>query len=295
MGKTRIIAETGAGQHGVATATVCALFGLPCEIYMGAVDVERQALNVFRMQLLGATVHAVHDRHGDAQGRDERSAARLGHQRAHHALRDRLRRRPASLSDAGARAAGGDRPRSARADPEGRGTPARRLRRLRRRRLERDGPVSRVRPRQRRRALRRRGGGRGPRHRPARRDADAGPRRRAARRAVVRAVRRRGPDRRGALDLGRPRLPGRRARALVSQGDRPRALPVGHRRGGARRLQAAGAHRGDPRGARELARHRGAAARSRRACPRARWSLLNLSGRGDKDMGTIAKRLGVAL
>jgi tryptophan synthase beta chain len=60
MGKTRIIAETGAGQHGVATATVCALFGLPCEIYMGAVDVERQALNVFRMRLLGATVHAVH-------------------------------------------------------------------------------------------------------------------------------------------------------------------------------------------------------------------------------------------
>jgi tryptophan synthase beta chain len=59
MGKTRIIAETGAGQHGVATATACALFGLPCEVYMGAVDVERQALNVFRMKLLGAQVHAV--------------------------------------------------------------------------------------------------------------------------------------------------------------------------------------------------------------------------------------------
>jgi tryptophan synthase beta chain len=60
MGKTRIIAETGAGQHGVATASACALFGLPCEIYMGAVDVERQSLNVFRMKLLGAKVHAVH-------------------------------------------------------------------------------------------------------------------------------------------------------------------------------------------------------------------------------------------
>jgi tryptophan synthase beta chain len=59
LGKKRIIAETGAGQHGVATATVCALFGLPCEVYMGAVDVERQALNVFRMRLLGAQVHAV--------------------------------------------------------------------------------------------------------------------------------------------------------------------------------------------------------------------------------------------
>jgi tryptophan synthase beta chain len=56
MGKRRIIAETGAGQHGVATATAAALFGLPCEVYQGAVDVERQALNVFRMQLLGARV-----------------------------------------------------------------------------------------------------------------------------------------------------------------------------------------------------------------------------------------------
>ncbi|MEC7490048.1 MAG: tryptophan synthase subunit beta [Pseudomonadota bacterium] len=56
MGKTRVIAETGAGQHGVATATVCALFGIPCVIYMGAVDIERQAPNVFRMKLLGAEV-----------------------------------------------------------------------------------------------------------------------------------------------------------------------------------------------------------------------------------------------
>ncbi|MBY0301570.1 MULTISPECIES: tryptophan synthase subunit beta [Sphingomonas] len=59
MGKTRIIAETGAGQHGVATATVCARFGLPCIIYMGAKDAERQAPNVFRMKLLGAEVRAV--------------------------------------------------------------------------------------------------------------------------------------------------------------------------------------------------------------------------------------------
>src|ERR1051325_7227669 len=55
MGKRRIIAETGAGQHGVATATVAALFDLPCEIYMGAEDVVRQSLNVERMRLLGAT------------------------------------------------------------------------------------------------------------------------------------------------------------------------------------------------------------------------------------------------
>jgi tryptophan synthase beta chain len=59
LGKTRIIAETGAGQHGVATATVCAKFGLKCVVYMGEVDMERQSLNVFRMKLLGAEVQPV--------------------------------------------------------------------------------------------------------------------------------------------------------------------------------------------------------------------------------------------
>jgi len=59
MGKKRIIAETGAGQHGVATATACALFGLECRVYMGAVDAERQSLNVYRMELLGAEVTKV--------------------------------------------------------------------------------------------------------------------------------------------------------------------------------------------------------------------------------------------
>jgi tryptophan synthase beta chain len=59
MGKRRIIAETGAGQHGVASATVCALLGLDCVVYMGEVDIERQALNVFRMKLLGAEVRPV--------------------------------------------------------------------------------------------------------------------------------------------------------------------------------------------------------------------------------------------
>ena len=59
MGKTRIIAETGAGMHGVATATLCAQFGLHCVVYMGAVDVERQKPNVFRMKMLGAEVRPV--------------------------------------------------------------------------------------------------------------------------------------------------------------------------------------------------------------------------------------------
>src|SRR5262249_33074001 len=59
MGKRRIIAETGAGQHGVATATVCALFGFDCVVYMGAEDMRRQELNVFRMRLLGSEVRSV--------------------------------------------------------------------------------------------------------------------------------------------------------------------------------------------------------------------------------------------
>lgn len=59
MGKTRLIAETGAGQHGVATATAAALFGMECEVFMGKEDTDRQALNVYRMELLGAKVHAV--------------------------------------------------------------------------------------------------------------------------------------------------------------------------------------------------------------------------------------------
>ncbi|CAL5009907.1 unnamed protein product [Urochloa decumbens] len=73
LGKQRIIAETGAGQHGVATATVCARFGLQCIIYMGAQDMERQALNVFRMRLLGAEVRAVHS--GTATLKDATSQA----------------------------------------------------------------------------------------------------------------------------------------------------------------------------------------------------------------------------
>ena len=73
LGKTRIIAETGAGQHGVATATACAYFGMPCVVYMGAEDVARQALNVVRMRLLGAEVRAVHA--GSATLKDAINAA----------------------------------------------------------------------------------------------------------------------------------------------------------------------------------------------------------------------------
>ena len=109
MGKPRVIAETGAGQHGVATATACALLGLDCEVYMGAEDVERQALNVFRMELLGAEVHAGRARLAHAQGRHQRGAARLGHERARHLLLHRLGDGPASVSDDRARLPARDR------------------------------------------------------------------------------------------------------------------------------------------------------------------------------------------
>ena len=81
MGKSRIVAETGAGQHGVATATACALLGLECVVYMGAEDMRRQALNVVRMRLLGADGAAGGRREQDAEGRDQRGDARLGRQR----------------------------------------------------------------------------------------------------------------------------------------------------------------------------------------------------------------------
>ena len=79
--RSAIIAETGAGQHGVATATVCALFGLECVVYMGEEDMRRQRLNVFRMRLLGAKVVGVDDRQPDPERRHQRSHAGLGDQR----------------------------------------------------------------------------------------------------------------------------------------------------------------------------------------------------------------------
>ena len=138
LGKQRIVAETGAGQHGVATATVCARFGLECIVYMGSEDMRRQAPNVERMRLLGAEVRAGRVRHAHAEGGDERGDPRLDRERRDDLLPDRLVRRPGAVPGARARAAARDRPRGARADPRGRRPAAGRRRRVRRRRLERD-------------------------------------------------------------------------------------------------------------------------------------------------------------
>ena len=116
MGKTHIIAETGAGMHGVATATLCAKFGLPCIVYMGSVDVERQKPNVLRMKILGAEVRAVEFGFQDAQGCDERGTARLGRQCARHVLLHRHGGGAAPLPGNGARFPVDHRPRDARAD-----------------------------------------------------------------------------------------------------------------------------------------------------------------------------------
>ncbi len=141
MGKRRVIAETGAGQHGVATATACALLGLDCEVYQGAEDVERQSLNVFRMELLGARVIPVE------------SGSRTLKDAINEAMRDwvtnvrddlllhRLDHGATSVSHAGARLPARDRHRGAAPDPGDRGPASRRAGGLRRRRLQRHGPL----------------------------------------------------------------------------------------------------------------------------------------------------------
>ena len=246
MGKRRIIAETGAGQHGVATATACALMDLECVVYMGVEDIRRQAPNVQRMELLGATVSPV-----DAGARTLKEAASEAirdwvDQRRHDALHHRLGRRPGALPGDRARPAARDRRRGARPDPRARGAPARPRHRLRRRRLQRDRHLRALRRRRGRRAHRRRGRRRGARARPPRRAAHRrrAPRR-AARIAVGRAAGRDGPDPRGALDLGRPGLSGQRPRARPPARHRARALPRGQRRRGPGDLPARHAPGGD--------------------------------------------------
>ena len=98
MGKTRVIAETGAGQHGVASATAAALMGMTCTVYMGEEDTRRQALNVARMRLLGAEVVPVTHRLAHPQGRHQRGVPRLGRPRRRHPLPVRHRRRARTRS-----------------------------------------------------------------------------------------------------------------------------------------------------------------------------------------------------
>ena len=99
MGKKRIIAETGAGQHGVATATVAAKFDMECEVYMGEEDIERQALNVFRMQLMGTKVGTGYLWVTNPQRCDQRLFSRLGHERPDNLHAPRFSGRCTSIPD----------------------------------------------------------------------------------------------------------------------------------------------------------------------------------------------------
>ena len=116
MGKDRIVAETGAGQHGVASATAAALLGLECVVYMGVVDIARQEPNVFRMKLLGAEVRPVTSGTQTLKDAINEAIPRLGDECARYALSARLGIGTSSVSDHRARVSIRDRNRSAGAD-----------------------------------------------------------------------------------------------------------------------------------------------------------------------------------
>ena len=243
MGKPRVIAETGAGQHGVATATICARFGMECVVYMGSEDVKRQVQNVYRMKLLGRQGGAGRIRLEDAEGCAERSDARLGHQRRKHLLHHRHRGRAASVSDDGARFPVGDRHRMPDADAGNDRAPAGLRGRLRRRRLECDGDFLSVHRLSRGATGRRGGGRRRHRHRPALGLAVGRLARRPARQPHLPAAGRERPDQRNPLGLGRAGLSRRRPRARLAEGQRARAVRLDHRRRGAGRVQHLLPHR----------------------------------------------------
>ncbi len=145
MGKPRIIAETGAGQHGVASATAAALFGLSCQVYMGEEDVRRQKLNVFRMRAMGTEVIPVTTGSRTSARCRQRGDARLDGERRDHALHHRERSWAASLSVDRSRFPILHRSRNQKPMPGTTRPPARRGGRMRRRRQQRGGDVLSVR------------------------------------------------------------------------------------------------------------------------------------------------------
>ncbi len=293
MGKKRIIAETGAGQHGVATATVAALFGLECHVYMGEEDIRRQELNVFRMRLLGRRGGAGDLGQRHAQGRDQRGHPRLGGQRGGHALHHRFGGRSGPVPRHGARLPGGDRPGDARADAGKRGAAARRAGGLRGRRQQRHRDVPRVRGRPGRAA-----GGRGGRRPGAR----LGQARRLARPGAPRAsCTARSPTcSRTKTARSRRPTPSRRAWTIPPWA---RSTPSSKTSG---RVEYTSATDDEALAAfQTLSRLEGiipalesahAIAYLLRGGPRLRASdvvVVSLSGRGDKDVYSVADALGV--
>ena len=259
MQKPRVIAETGAGMHGVATATLCAKFGLKCVVYMGSVDVERQKPNVLRMKALGAEVRPVTS--GSSTLKDAMNEA----------LRDWVTNVSDTFYCIGTVAGPHPYPMMVRdfqsiigietraQMQRGRGPPARLADRLHRRRLERDGAVPSLPRRHTDRNLRSGGGWSRTRNRAACRLDRGRPAGRSARQPHLSADERGRPDQRSALDFGRPRLSRHRARALLAQRHQAREVSLGDGRrsaGGVRALlQARRHHSGARTGARARARH----------------------------------------
>jgi tryptophan synthase beta chain len=257
--------------------------GLECVVYMGATDIERQKINVFRMKLLGATVVPVTSRLEDAQGRAQRGDARLGDQRRRHLLHHRHRRRPAPVPDDGARLQRRGRPRGARADARRVRPPARRL-------VACVGGGSNAiglfHPFLNDRACAMVGAeAAGEGIASGRHAASLAPAaRRAARQPHLRAVRRRRPDHRDPFGLGRPGLPRRRPRACLPQGQRPRQY-VGITDDEAMEAFHLLARTEGILAALESSHAIAQAMKLARELPKDALVLCNLSGRGDKDWG----------
>ena len=297
MGKTRIIAETGAGQHGVATATACALFGLPCEVYMGAVDVERQAPE-----------RVPHEAAGRARSTRSRTGTRTLKDAMNEALRDWVTNVRTTHYVIGSVAGPHPYPTLVRELQAVIGREARAQIQEAEGRLP-DALVACV------------GGGSnaiglfhafvpdagvelfgveaagdGIDTAPARGDARA--RARSAcctARARTCCATTRGRSRRRTRSPRGSTIPGvGPEHAFLKETGRAKYLSVTDD-GGAGGVSAPGAHGRDPVRARERARDRGAAQGRRRRCPSGAVVIVNVSGRGDKDMGTIASRLGVTL
>jgi tryptophan synthase alpha subunit len=235
MGKQRVIAETGAGQHGVAAATACARYGLECEVYMGEEDVRRQALNVFRMKLLGANVHSV------------TSGSRTLKDAMNEALRDWAATVRETYYLIGSTAGPHPYPLLVRDLQSVIGIEAREQMLAVEGRLPDRADAG------------RRGRWCGHREGPARRAADRRVAGRAARQPLLPAAGRHGTGVRSPLDLRGAGLPRRRAGALVLQGQRTRGVRARDRRRGTRCVRLPVANRGDHPGVRVRARDRGAA------------------------------------
>ena len=293
LGKPRVIAETGAGQHGVAAATVAARFGMECVVYMGSEDVKRQAQNVFRMKLLGASVvpvesgsktlkDALNEAMRDWVTNVETTFYIIGTVAGPHPYPMMVR----DFQSVIGRECLTQMPEAAGRQPDaivacvGGGSNAMGI----------FYPYLRTPERA---ADRRRGGRRGHRHGPSCGVAFRRAPRRAARQPHLSAAGRRRPDRRDAFDLGRARLSGRGPRARVAQGHEARAEYVSITDDEALEAFHECCRIEGIIPALESAHALAYAAKLAATMDRDRILLVNLSGRGDKDMNTVAERSGL--